>query len=80
MARWEIRLVNQEPVRVEVEEDRNLSEEYAAFDAFHDSIRWRFWRKASPYWQVTESVVLHKDIVAGVLPKPKPVKRSLGFL
>lgn len=83
MAQWEIRLLNGEPVRVEVEEQRNLSEEYAAFDAHHDSFRrWAFWKqRPSPYWQVTEAVVIHKDAVVGVLPrKPKIGRARIGFM
>lgn len=77
---WEIRLSNQDPVRVEVPEDRNLSEEYAAFDDYHSQGRWRFWNRKSPFWQVTDAVLIHKDMVIGVLPKKtKPVKAVVGF-
>lgn len=80
MALWEIRVANQPPVRVEVGEERHLSEEYSAFEAYHDSLRWKFWRRASPYWQVTDDVLIHKDVVIGVLPrKPKDVKPPIGF-
>jgi|NOAtaT_7_FD_contig_21_11618080_length_290_multi_2_in_0_out_0_1 hypothetical protein len=80
MALWEIRIANQEPVRVDIEEERNLSEEYADLEAYHDSLRWRFWRRASPYWKVTDAVVIHKDVVVGVLPKkPKVGKPPIGF-
>lgn len=82
MALWEIRLANQEPVRVDVEEDRNLTEEYFDLDAAHGAARWwKFWsRRPSPFWQISDSVVIHKDIVVGVMPrKPKVPKQSIGF-
>lgn len=91
MAQWEIRLANQPAVKVEVEEGRNLAAEYREFQELHESwpepSRWarlKFWRTVdtapSEYWQITDSVILHKDIVAGVLPKkPKPPKHAIGF-
>jgi hypothetical protein len=91
MAQWEIRLANQPPVKVEVEEGRNLAAEYWAFQAEHDAWpeptwwdRLKFWRSTeespSEYWQITDTVILHKDIVAGVMPKkPKPPKHAIGF-
>jgi hypothetical protein len=82
VALWEIRIINQEPVRVDVEDERNLTEEYTDFDAYHEGTRWwKFWRpKLSPYWQITDSVVVHKDAVVGVVPrKPKMQKQPIGF-
>lgn len=82
MAHWEIRLINQQPVRVVVAADRNLCTEYQEFEELHQDVRWwKFWQTTpSPYWQVTESVVLHKDVVVGVVPKPpKPARRRIGF-
>jgi hypothetical protein len=80
MALWEIRLANQDPVRVDVEDERNLTEEYSDFEARHDANRWRFWRRLSPFWQVTEAVTIHKDIIVGVMPrKPKAQRPKIGF-
>jgi len=80
MGLWEIRLANQEPIRVEVEDHRNLPEEYGEFASAHEANRWRFWDKPSPYWQVTDQVVVHKDIIVGVLPRRvKQPKPSIGF-
>lgn len=80
MAQWEIRLINQGPVRVDVDEERNLCEEYEAFEALHNHSRWRFWRSKSPYWKVTDAVVLHKDAIVGVLPRRPKIRQSIGFI
>lgn len=80
MTTWEIRFANQEPVRVEIEPDRNLVEEYSAFEAFHHANRFRFWNRPSPFWQVTDSVVVHKDMVVGVVPRrPRTPRSAIGF-
>ena len=82
MATWEIRLINQEPVRVDVDDARNLTEEYGFLEEAHGDARWwKFWAvRPSPYWQVTDTVVLHKDAIVGVLPrKPKMLKPRIGF-
>lgn len=82
MAHWEIRVINQEPVRVDVEEERNLTDEYASLDAVHAATRWwKFWApRPSPYWHITDVVVLHKDVVVGVMPrKPKVPRPRIGF-
>jgi len=80
MAQWEIRLINQGPVRVDVEEERNLCDEYEAFEAYQQHARWRFWRSKSPYWRVTDAVVLHRDVIVGVLPRKAKPRRTIGFL
>lgn len=77
---WEIRLVDQPPMRVEAEEGRNLAKE---FTIFCESLRakqrrkWMFWnRKAQdPYWVINEETKLHFQMVAGVLIM-KPVKKK----
>lgn len=80
MAQWLIRLANQGPVRIEVEDDRNLTDEYEEFAEWHGSQRWKFWERKSPFWRVTDDVVIHKDIVAGILPRiEKPAKAPVGF-
>lgn len=62
MAQWEIRLVNQPPVRVE--SDENLAD---SFKQFADSRRWyhRYVPQAM-LWKASEKVAIHKDMVAGV--------------
>lgn len=80
MSRWEIRLANQGPIRVNVEDERNLAEEYEMFEAWYHARRW-WHRRRSPFWRVTDDVVLHAEIVAGVCLKPvRPEKRAIGFL
>lgn len=80
MALWEIRLANQAPIRVEVDDSRNLSEEYHAFQASQRRPFWAFWRQTNPYWKVTDLVTLHYDIVAGVMPKRvKEARQPIGF-
>lgn len=80
MAHWEIRVINQEPIRVEVEDTRNLGAEYEAFDSGFHSGRWKFWQRRSPYWYITDTIMLHKDIVVGVYPrKLKTPRPSIGF-
>lgn len=80
MALWEIRLANQNPIRVDVEDEtRNLCAEYEAFSAEQPS-RWAFWKRDQAFWKVTDDVLIHRDLVAGVLlKKPKPDKGTIGF-
>jgi hypothetical protein len=82
MALWEIRLVNQPPVRVDVEDDRDLVAEHAAFEEVHSEVRWwSFWNRPSPFWHITDTVVVHREMIAGVLPKkPKVDKARIGFV
>jgi hypothetical protein len=77
---WEIRLANQDPIRIEVDDARNLREEYALFEEEHAANRWKFWRRLSPFWQVTDNVAIHRELIAGVLTrKPKAPKNHIGF-
>lgn len=66
--RWEIRLANQAPIVVEVEVARNLAAEWD--EVSQAPTRWwhRWFGGPVNFWRVTEDVVLHKDMVAGVLP------------
>ena len=81
MRSWEIRLANQPPLRVDVEDQRNLAAEYAEFVETVTPRSWKFWRQPSnPYWKISPEVVLHHEIVAGVSPKRGlPVKERIGF-
>lgn len=81
MRRWEIRLANQPPIRVDVDDARNLSQEYQAFRDHALSRGWRFWRpQPNPYWQISEEVALHHEIVAGIRPKEMAAPyRPVGF-
>jgi hypothetical protein len=82
VALWEIRLMNQPPVRVDVADDRNLIEEHVEFEQAHADVRWWSYRKRpSPFWQITDTVVVHREMIAGVLPKkPKVEKDRIGFV
>ena len=73
MRRWEIRLANQPPIKVEVEDSRNLVQEYQQFRAGATAKGWRFWLPdPNPYWTVLPEVVLHHEIVAGIRPRTAP--------
>lgn len=79
MAIWEIRLVDQPPMRVEVENGRNLAREFSAFRdglAKKQRLRWQFWKRDTldPYWVINEQTKLHVQMVAGVLIM-KPVRK-----
>jgi hypothetical protein len=89
MAVWEIRLVEQPPMRVEAEDGRNLAKEFTLFcEALRSKRRprWMFWSKpesSDPYWVINDETKLHVQMVAGVLIM-KPVRKprdhkEIGF-
>jgi hypothetical protein len=70
---WEIKLVQQKPIRVEVDDDRNLRAEYEA-------LMKRPWWRRRVTWRVTDTVTVHIDAVMAVQKAPKPRKgKPLGF-
>lgn len=81
MRKWRIELAGERPVTVEVDPDRNLAQEFLEFQAACQRPWWRFWGKPSPYWQICDDVVVHRDAVAGILERPeKTLKKNIGFL
>lgn len=65
MAFWDIRIVHQPPMRVEVSDDRNLVEEFLGVLNLRRSFLQ--WVSREPvYWQVTDTVCLERDSVLGV--------------
>lgn len=87
MVTWEIRLVDQPPVRVELEAGRNLSDEFSAFRAkcmAAQPPKWKFWARRDDqdlYWIINETTKLHIQMVAAVLicKKARSLKREIGF-
>lgn len=81
MARWRILLVNEAPVVVEVDDERNLALEFVEFHNETQHPWWKFWKKRqNPLWQVTEDVLVHRDAVASIHERPeRSGKRSIGF-
>ncbi len=80
VAQWEIRFPNQSPIRVEVDGARNLALEYREFEAWTQRPWWKWWERRSLYWQITESVIVHRDAIAGITPRPpKGDKARIGF-
>lgn len=81
MVTWEIRLIDQPPIRVQIEEDRDLVEEYEVVRARAKPRPWRFWERPDPFWQVTPEIIVHHEMVVGVLPRrPKEPRNPIGFL
>lgn len=80
MARWKIFVSGDAPVTVDIPEDRDLVSEFAAFQDTTRKTWWKFWKRPDPFWQVTEHVTLHRDVVAGIQERPERAgKRSIGF-
>jgi hypothetical protein len=79
MVEWEIRLVDQGPIRVWVEDERNLSAEYVSLLAEQEPRRW-WTRKPNVYWYVVDDLVLNADFVVSVRPrKPLLNKYTIGY-
>lgn len=88
MTTWEIRFHEQPPVRVELDDDRNLGEEFAlALTAYLDPPKPRGRRKPtppSPVWHVCEDHHYHLETVVGLRRVTPPSgaprrKRPIGF-
>lgn len=88
MALWEIRLADQPPLVVDVEDGRNLAVELTSLVqaalATKQRAWWKIWeqREIDPYWQITDRHRYHLSVIAGVKPamKPKRDKRTvIGF-
>lgn len=85
MAIWEIRIVDQPPIKVEITDGRNLSKEFTQF--CHDLTasrppKWKFWAKPQDlYWVVNEDTKLHVQMVAAILicKKVRGLRREIGF-
>jgi hypothetical protein len=82
MQQWEIRLTSNEVFRLSVEDERDLTQEHFELESGFDVPRWKFWRsRPSPYWRVSEQLIIHKDvIVAVVLKKPRAPRPRIGFV
>lgn len=71
MAVWEIRRVEDEPVRVELDDRRNLAQEYK-----------RAIRRTVQLWEITKSHVVVLQTVKEVRriePRTRPAKNPIGF-
>lgn len=77
MTTWILRLHEQPTLRLELEDTRNLAEEFAGVRAAAKRDRW--WRRTDPYWHITENVIVHRDIIVGVSPKIDKVRPRIGF-
>lgn len=82
MALWEIRIISQPPVRVEVAEARNLAQEFERVLEVRRTFRqWLF--RVPKYWQVTDKVCLHTGVVISVQrlkrSRSEPAANAIGF-
>lgn len=89
MTTWEIRIVDQAPLRVVVAEGRNLKKEFELFcenlrqQAENKSPKWKFWAKpdlpVNPYWEINTETTVHVSTVTAVLICKRVRRQSIGF-
>ena len=83
MAAWEIRVIDQPPVMIDVAPERNLSEEFAAAQQAA-ATPVRFWqRKPEVLWAITDEAVIRPEFVMAVVRrkrrKPDAAPTVIGF-
>lgn len=79
--RWEIKIINQAPITVDVDESRNLATEFTEFKTRPRTF-WEWVRRAERYWQVTETVSLHPETVVMIkllTPRRSSKRAVIGF-